>query len=53
MAEGGRVRLGRRHLSPDGERFFWGSRVFLLDRDEVLWRMIPLKALRPPARKDS
>src|SRR5262249_30556145 len=36
VAEGGRVRLSRRHLSPDGKRFFWGELVFLLDRDEVL-----------------
>jgi hypothetical protein len=34
--EDGRVRLNGRHLSPDGERFNWGCRVFLLDRDEVL-----------------
>jgi hypothetical protein len=36
VEEGGRVRLSRRHMSPDGRRFVWGSRVFLLNRDEVL-----------------
>jgi hypothetical protein len=36
VAEGGRLLLNRRHLSPDGNRFFWGFRIFLLDRDEVL-----------------
>ena len=36
VVEGGRVRLSRRHLSPDRQRFVWGFRVFLLDRDEVL-----------------
>src|SRR5262245_48442441 len=33
--EGNRVRLNREHLSADGKRFFWGSFVFHLDRDEV------------------
>ena len=36
VIEDGRVRLNRRHLPPDGSRFFWGTRVYLLDRDEVL-----------------
>jgi hypothetical protein len=36
VIEGGRVRLSRRHLSPDGQAFVWGCRVFRLDRDEVL-----------------
>jgi hypothetical protein len=36
VIERGRVRLNRRHLSPDGQRFFWGCRVFRLDREEVL-----------------
>lgn len=35
VVEGGRVRLSRRHLSPDG-LFFWGTRVYALERDEVL-----------------
>jgi hypothetical protein len=36
VVEGDRVRLSPRHLSPDGMRFVWGCRVFLLDRDQVL-----------------
>jgi hypothetical protein len=36
VEDAGRVRLSRRHLSPDGQRFVWGVWVFLLDRDEVL-----------------
>lgn len=35
VVDAGRVRLSRRHLSPDGGRFVWGGRVFVLDRDEV------------------
>ncbi len=35
VLDGGRVRLSRRHLSPDGTVFVWGRRMFLLDRDEV------------------
>lgn len=35
VLEDGRVRLNRRHLSPDGLRFVWGSRVIHLDDDEV------------------
>ena len=33
--EGGRVRLNRRLLSPDGQRFAWGPSIIHLDRDEV------------------
>jgi hypothetical protein len=33
--EGGRVRLNRRHLSPDGKRFAWRNRVIHLDEDIV------------------
>jgi hypothetical protein len=33
--EGGRVRLNRRLLSPDGQRFAWQSWIIHLDRDEV------------------
>jgi hypothetical protein len=36
VVENDRVRVNRRHLSPDGQRFVWGSRIFLIDRDEVL-----------------
>ena len=36
--EEGRVRLPRRLLSPDGQRFAWGSAIIHLDRDEV-WRV--------------
>src|SRR5690349_20476120 len=36
VVEGEQVRLSRRHLSPDGGRFVWGKRLFLLGRDEVL-----------------
>jgi hypothetical protein len=36
VVEGDRVRLSSHHLAPDGERFVWGCRVFLLDWDEVL-----------------
>jgi hypothetical protein len=36
VVEGGRVRLSRRHLSPDSQTFYWGVRVYRLDRDEVL-----------------
>ena len=35
VEDAGRVRLSRRHLSPGGQRFVWGFRVFHLDRDEV------------------
>jgi hypothetical protein len=38
VVEDGRVRLSRRHLSPDGQQFIWGLRVIHLDRDEV-WHM--------------
>jgi hypothetical protein len=33
--DGGRVRLSRRRLSPDGQAFAWGALIFHLDRDEV------------------
>jgi hypothetical protein len=35
VVEGGRVRLSRRHLSPDGRQFVWGCRIFHLDSDAV------------------
>jgi len=35
VVEGGRVRISRQHLSPNGEQFVWGHLVFLLERDEV------------------
>src|SRR5579871_2122092 len=35
VIESERVRLNRRHLSPDGKFFTWGNRVIWLDRDEV------------------
>jgi hypothetical protein len=33
--EGDRVLLSRRHLSPDGQRFVWGTKVIHLDDDVV------------------
>src|SRR5262245_10113403 len=35
VVEEGRVRLNRRHLSPDGQRFVWGSRVVHLNEDII------------------
>jgi hypothetical protein len=35
IVEGDRVRLSRRHLSPDGQRFVWGIRIIHLDEDLV------------------
>lgn len=35
VVDDGRVRLSRRHLSPDGSYFVWGRSRFLLDRDEI------------------
>lgn len=35
LIEGGRVRLNRRHLSPDGRRFVWGRRMIHLDTGVV------------------
>jgi hypothetical protein len=40
VLEGGRTRLSRRHLSPDGLRFVWGSCIIRLDDDlvqHVVW----------------
>ena len=34
--EKNRLRLSGRLLSPDGQRFAWGSSIICLDRDEVL-----------------
>jgi hypothetical protein len=36
VVEGGRVRLSRRHLSPDGLQFVWGCSVYRFDRNEIL-----------------
>src|SRR3954452_9497407 len=35
VAEGERLRLSRRHLSPDEQRFVWRIRVIPLDQDRV------------------
>jgi hypothetical protein len=48
IVEGERVLLSRRHLSPDGERFVWGHRVYCLDRDEV-WLVNYGPGGKPPA----
>jgi hypothetical protein len=36
VVKSGRLRLSRRHLSPDGRLFYWGFRVFHLDQDVVM-----------------
>jgi hypothetical protein len=35
IVDSGRVRLSRRHLSPDGQRFVWRIKVIHLDDDVV------------------
>jgi hypothetical protein len=35
VLEGERIRLSRRHLSPDGLRFVWGSQLIHLDDNVV------------------
>jgi len=35
VVDGDRVRLSPRHLSADGQRFVWGSKVIHLDKDEI------------------
>ncbi len=35
ILEDGRLRLNRRHLSPDGKEFVWGNNIFHLDSDRV------------------
>lgn len=35
VVENDRVRLNRRHLSPDGLRFVWGIQQFHLDSEQV------------------
>lgn len=37
VLENERVRLSRRHLSPDGLRFVWGHRLIHLDADVVTY----------------
>ncbi len=36
LVEGDRVRLNPEHVSPCGEFFVWGNRVYRFDSDEVM-----------------
>ena len=52
VEEDGRVRLSRRHLSPDGQQFYWGFRIFWLDRNEV-WSCVWKRGEGPPVFSDA